>query len=109
MRSIGVLAALPLRHRWSLPQQRRPSLSESRRQGDRALRRRRPGRDIYARAIGQQLSDALRQPFTIENKPGAGAVIGTVEVARATPDGYTLLMMSNTHTGQRDADPEQGL
>ena len=54
--------------------------------------------DIYARVVGQYLSEALQQPFTIENKPGAGAVIGTAEVARSAPDGYTLLMMSNTHT-----------
>jgi len=54
--------------------------------------------DIYARVIGQHLSDALKQPFTIENKPGAGAVIGTTEVAKSAADGYTLLMMSNAHT-----------
>jgi tripartite-type tricarboxylate transporter receptor subunit TctC len=54
--------------------------------------------DIYARAVGQQLSEALKQPFVIENKPGAGAVIGTTEAARSGPDGYTLLLMSTTHT-----------
>lgn len=54
--------------------------------------------DIYARYIGQHLQEALGQPFVIENRPGGGAVIGTEEVVRATPDGYTLLMMSNTHT-----------
>jgi len=54
--------------------------------------------DIYARFIGQQLQDALKQSFVIENRPGAGAVIGTGEVAKSPPDGYTLLMMSNTHT-----------
>lgn len=54
--------------------------------------------DIYARVVGQHLSDALKQPFTIENKPGAGAVIGTSEAAKSAPDGYTLLMMSNAHT-----------
>ena len=41
--------------------------------------------DVYARFIGQQLSDALKQPFVIENRPGAGAVIGTDEAARAAP------------------------
>ncbi len=61
--------------------------------------------DIYARAIGQQLQEALKQPFVIENKPGAGAVIGTVEAARAAPDGYTLLMMSNTHTANETLVP----
>lgn len=54
--------------------------------------------DIYARFIGQGLQDSLKQSFVIENRPGAGAQIGTVEVAKAEPDGYTLLMMSNTHT-----------
>ena len=54
--------------------------------------------DVYARAVGQQLALALKQPFVIDNRPGAGAVVGTVEAARAAPDGYTLLMMSNTHT-----------
>jgi tripartite-type tricarboxylate transporter receptor subunit TctC len=54
--------------------------------------------DIYARFIGQGLQDSLKQSFVIENRPGAGAQIGTVEVAKADPDGYTLLMMSNTHT-----------
>ncbi|HEX2552244.1 MAG TPA: tripartite tricarboxylate transporter substrate binding protein [Microvirga sp.] len=54
--------------------------------------------DVYARFVGQHLSEAFKQPFVIENKPGAGALIGTDEAAKAAPDGYTLLMMSNTHT-----------
>ncbi|MFO1199664.1 MAG: tripartite tricarboxylate transporter substrate binding protein [Burkholderiaceae bacterium] len=54
--------------------------------------------DVYARFVGQRLSEALGQPFVVENKPGGGAVIGTNEAAKAAPDGYTLLMMSNTHT-----------
>jgi tripartite-type tricarboxylate transporter receptor subunit TctC len=54
--------------------------------------------DIYARYVGQHLSAVLKQPFVIENRPGAGALIGTEEVARAPADGHTLLMMSNTHT-----------
>lgn len=54
--------------------------------------------DIYARAVGQELTEVLKQQFLIDNKPGAGAVIGTDIVAKAAPDGYTLLMMSNTHT-----------
>ncbi len=64
--------------------------------------------DIYARAVGQHLAEALKQNFVIENKPGAGAVIGTVEAARATPDGYTLLMMSNTHTANETLLPNRG-
>jgi tripartite-type tricarboxylate transporter receptor subunit TctC len=54
--------------------------------------------DIYARFIGDRLQKALGQPFVIENRPGAGAIIGTDVVAKSAPDGYTLLMMSNTHT-----------
>lgn len=54
--------------------------------------------DVYARIVGQGLTEVFKQQFIIENKPGAGALIGTEVVAKAPPDGYTLLMMSNTHT-----------
>lgn len=54
--------------------------------------------DNYARFIGQRLGEALGQPFVVDNKPGAGSLIGTDLVAKAPADGYTLLMMSNTHT-----------
>src|SRR5882757_10345147 len=54
--------------------------------------------DVYARVIAQHLSEALKQSFVIENRPGAGALIGTDAVAKSAPDGYTLLVMSNTHT-----------
>lgn len=54
--------------------------------------------DVYARVIAQQLGKDTGQPFVVENRPGAGAVIGTQYVAKAPPDGYTLLMMSNTQT-----------
>jgi tripartite-type tricarboxylate transporter receptor subunit TctC len=64
--------------------------------------------DIYARVIAQHLSDALKQPFTIENKPGAGSVIGTAEAARAAPDGHTLLMMSNAHTANETLIANKG-
>ncbi len=64
--------------------------------------------DIYARAVGQHLSETLKQNFVIENKPGAGAVIGTTEASRALPDGYTLLMMSNTHTANETLLPNRG-
>ena len=54
--------------------------------------------DIYARAIGDKVGASLGQPFVIENQPGGGAIAGTATVAKSAPDGYTLLMMSNTHT-----------
>jgi len=54
--------------------------------------------DVYARVLAQYLTEETKQSFVIENRPGAGAVIGTDAVAKATPDGYTLLVMSNTHT-----------
>jgi tripartite-type tricarboxylate transporter receptor subunit TctC len=54
--------------------------------------------DVYGRFLAAKLSDSLGQPFVIENRPGGGAVIGTDAVAKSAPDGYTLLVMSNTHT-----------
>jgi tripartite-type tricarboxylate transporter receptor subunit TctC len=54
--------------------------------------------DIYARVIGEKLQAALGQSFVVEDRPGGGAIIGTDAVAKSAPDGYTLLMMSNTHT-----------
>ena len=54
--------------------------------------------DIYARSIGEKLQTALGQSFVVENKPGGGAIVGTDLVAKSPADGYTLLMMSNTHT-----------
>jgi tripartite-type tricarboxylate transporter receptor subunit TctC len=50
------------------------------------------GNDILARLVGQRLSESLGQPVVIENKPGAGAIIGTEYVKAQAPDGYTLLM-----------------
>jgi len=63
--------------------------------------------DIYARAIGEKLSAALGQSFVIEDKPGAGSIVGTDAAAKSAPDGYTLLMMSNTHTVNESLIPER--
>src|SRR5215207_4282799 len=52
--------------------------------------------DILARILGQKLSERLGKNFLIENKPGAGTVIGSTAVAKAAPDGYTLLMATST-------------
>jgi tripartite-type tricarboxylate transporter receptor subunit TctC len=54
--------------------------------------------DNYARFMAQRLQEALGQTFVVDNRPGAGSIIGTDAVAKAAPDGYTLLMMSNTQT-----------
>jgi tripartite-type tricarboxylate transporter receptor subunit TctC len=54
--------------------------------------------DVAARLLGNVLQESLGQPFVIENRTGAGGVIGTQEAAKSAPDGYTLLMMSNTQT-----------
>ena len=53
--------------------------------------------DVMARAVAPRLSEALKQPVIVENRPGANAVIGTEQVAKAPPDGYTFLMVLTTH------------
>lgn len=63
--------------------------------------------DIYARFIGAKLQDALGQPFIVEDRPGAGSIVGTDYVAKSEPDGYTLLMMSNTHTVNETLIPKK--
>lgn len=54
--------------------------------------------DVYARVVAEGLQERFKQSFVVENRPGAGSIIGTGEAAKSAPDGYTLLMMSNTHT-----------
>jgi len=54
--------------------------------------------DIVGRLIGQWLSERLGQPFVIENRPGAGSNLGTEEVVRARPDGYTLLEIASPNS-----------
>ena len=63
--------------------------------------------DVYARFLAQRLQDALGQPFVVENRPGAGALIGTEMVAKSPADGYTLLVMSNTHTVNESLIPNR--
>jgi tripartite-type tricarboxylate transporter receptor subunit TctC len=64
--------------------------------------------DVAARQIGNVLQESLGQPFVVENRTGAGGVIGTVEAAKSPPDGHTLLMMSNTQTANESLlSPEQ--
>src|SRR6476661_10534516 len=61
--------------------------------------------DVTARQIGSILQESFGQPFVIENRTGAGGIIGTQEVAKSPPDGYTLLMMSNTQTANESLVP----
>src|SRR5262249_29090774 len=61
--------------------------------------------DVAARLIGNVLQENFGQPFVIENRTGAGGVIGTLEAAKSPPDGYTLLMMSNTQTANESLVP----
>ena len=63
--------------------------------------------DVYARFLATRLSEAMGQSFVVENRPGGGAVIGSDLVAKSAPDGYTLLMMSNTHTVNETLIPKK--
>jgi tripartite-type tricarboxylate transporter receptor subunit TctC len=54
--------------------------------------------DVFGRVVATRLQETLGQSFVIENRPGAGSIIGTDVVAKSPADGYTLLIMSNTHT-----------
>jgi tripartite-type tricarboxylate transporter receptor subunit TctC len=63
--------------------------------------------DQFARYVAEQLQKAWGQPFVVDVRPGAGSFLGTVDVAKAAPDGYTLLMMSNTHTVNETLRPNR--
>jgi tripartite-type tricarboxylate transporter receptor subunit TctC len=63
--------------------------------------------DLYARYLGVKLQEGLGQPVVIENRPGGGSIVGTEVVAQSDPDGYTLLMMSNTHTVNETLIPKK--
>jgi tripartite-type tricarboxylate transporter receptor subunit TctC len=52
--------------------------------------------DVYSRVLAQYLSEALKQPFVVEDRPGAGSIIGTDAVAKSPPDGYTLMLVSSS-------------
>jgi tripartite-type tricarboxylate transporter receptor subunit TctC len=63
--------------------------------------------DVAARLVGNFLQESFGQPIVIENRPGAGSVIGTLEASKAAPDGYTLLMMSNAQTVNESLVPQR--
>ncbi|HEU4350726.1 MAG TPA: tripartite tricarboxylate transporter substrate binding protein [Burkholderiales bacterium] len=63
--------------------------------------------DIYARFLGAKLQEVMGQSFVVEDRPGAGSIVGTDFVAKSAPDGYTLLMMSNTHTVNETLIPKK--
>jgi len=63
--------------------------------------------DIAARLLGNIMQEKFGQPFVVENRTGAGGVIGTQEVVKSPPDGYTLLMMSNTQTANESLVPQR--
>jgi tripartite-type tricarboxylate transporter receptor subunit TctC len=63
--------------------------------------------DIYARFIAARMQETLGQPVVVEDRPGAGSIVGTDYVAKSPADGYTLLMMSNTHTVNETLIPKK--
>jgi tripartite-type tricarboxylate transporter receptor subunit TctC len=63
--------------------------------------------DVTARVIGNSLQKSFGQPFVVENHTGAGGVIGTLEVVKSAPDGYTLLLMSNAQTANESLVPSR--
>jgi tripartite-type tricarboxylate transporter receptor subunit TctC len=63
--------------------------------------------DVAARFLAEPLAQAFGQPFVVENRPGAGATIGTDNVAKSAPDGHSLLLMSNTHTANETLLPNR--
>lgn len=63
--------------------------------------------DVFGRFLAQRLQESLGQSFVVENRVGGGSVIGTDAAAKAAPDGYTLLVMSNTHTVNESLIPSK--
>ncbi|HEY7788192.1 MAG TPA: tripartite tricarboxylate transporter substrate binding protein [Casimicrobiaceae bacterium] len=63
--------------------------------------------DVYARFLAKDLQQAMGQTFIVEDRPGGGSVVGTEVVAKSAPDGYTLLLISNTHTVNESLMPNK--
>jgi tripartite-type tricarboxylate transporter receptor subunit TctC len=63
------------------------------------------GADILARTLAKKLSEQLNTPVIVENRPGASSIIGSQSVARANPDGYSLLFLNSPQTGAAALDP----
>ena len=63
--------------------------------------------DVYARFVAQRLQESIGQTFVVDDRPGAGSIIGTDAVAKSAPDGYTLLLMSNAHTVNESLIPNK--
>jgi tripartite-type tricarboxylate transporter receptor subunit TctC len=63
--------------------------------------------DVFARVLAQHLSEETKQSFIVEDRPGGASIIGTDAVAKSAPDGYTLLVMSNTHTTNESLQPNK--
>jgi tripartite-type tricarboxylate transporter receptor subunit TctC len=63
--------------------------------------------DVFTRALGEELRKSLGQPIVMENRPGAGTIIGTTEAVKSAPDGYTLLMISATQTTVETLNPNK--
>jgi tripartite-type tricarboxylate transporter receptor subunit TctC len=63
--------------------------------------------DVFSRQLAQILQDSMKQSVVVEDRPGAGSIIGTNEVAKSAPDGTTLLTMSNTHTVNETMTPNK--
>lgn len=63
--------------------------------------------DVYARVLANYLSEETKQSFIVEDRPGGGSLIGTEAVSKSAPDGYTLLVMSNTHTTNESLIPNK--
>lgn len=63
--------------------------------------------DVFTRSLGEELRKSLGQSVVMENRPGAGTIIGSTEAARSPPDGYTLLMISATQTTVETLNPNR--